>query len=292
MAEKKRVRRGQSREEFLENIGTIEKSLLSRVKIIDIYRKLNSEGKFSGSYASFAAYVHSQFGQSDLVADLEKMENLERNPDGSLKLPEDYGQLRGFAKVQFAICAKEVKELFDNQWPKKFVYQKMLSEGKFTYSYTHFKYLTNKYFGEEFSSVGRAPNSKKFLLHFYNIEEAIKSNCFSREEIIEILTKKNDISKEFPEFCNIFCEALKELGFCTGTDRKSKEINKKVYAQIEKKGTKNTNTIENKSIKTEVTTLPAKQEDNLPDNNKPSIIKKSSLDDEVQINIQDVEVDI
>lgn len=113
---------------------------------------------------------------------------------------------KGFAKVQFLAISKEVKNYLEKDYPIKFLYNKYFNENKFTYSYPHFITLIKKYIGKSYCKSHTVDN--ELLVCFAKIEEAVTTHKISKEDIINILTKDNNINNEFPEACKILSKAL------------------------------------------------------------------------------------
>ena len=113
---------------------------------------------------------------------------------------------KGFAKVQFLSISNEVKSYLKKDYPIKFLYNKYFNENKFTYSYPHFITLIKRYIGNQYCK--NISLEKKLITCFARIEEDITSRRILKEDLLNSLTKENNIIIEFPEVCKILCKAL------------------------------------------------------------------------------------
>ena len=113
---------------------------------------------------------------------------------------------KGFAKVQFLSILDDVKFYLKKDYPIKFLYNKYFNENKFTYSYPHFITLIKRYIGNQYCK--NTSLEKKLITYFARIEEDITSCRILKEDLLNALTKENNIIIEFPEVCKILCKAL------------------------------------------------------------------------------------
>ena len=115
---------------------------------------------------------------------------------------------KGFAKVQFLSIANDVKNYLEKDYPIKFLYNKYFKEKKFTYSYPHFITLIKKYIGKSYCKNSSV--DKNLIECFEKIENDITSHKMFKEDIINVLTKENNIKQEFPEVCKILSNILND----------------------------------------------------------------------------------
>lgn len=113
---------------------------------------------------------------------------------------------KGFAKVQFLSIENDIKSYLEKEYPIKFLYNKYFDENKFTYSYPHFITLIKRYIGNQYCK--NISLEKKLITCFAKIEEGITSNRILKEDLLNALTKGNNIIIEFPEVCKILCKTL------------------------------------------------------------------------------------
>lgn len=231
----------EKRNQFLNNIIFIEESLNNKEKSKHIYDKLVEEGKIDFAYGTFCEYVDRY--------------NLRVKEE-----PEDNGN------VQFNLIRDEVEEYLQKGYTRKSIYKKFHEENRYTLSFANFRRTVKEEFGIKYSrkNMKKGQTTIEFEKYIDKMKSILSEGMYiSRSSLYKRLVAEDNFQVKYPRFTTL----IKQYGIDDIIQKMKNEEIIDGQSPISKKEIQIPK-------KTENSTLPVKQEDNLPEKPETSSAKK------------------